>query len=138
MVIRDPKTRHEEVYERNSCWGYSAGIKQTDCLIRLLKARSKSHVIGFFVGEVKDVINRADYFWKEECLDKGSAYSFKEKLKETLYVHWEMLLHGLLLLLFFISVMNLNGILTIENYLKQVILVYNTMQTLLKCLHNIV
>ena len=83
MIIRDPVTRHEEVFDKSKWyWGTFNSMAQTDCLIRLLKARTNSHVIGFFVGEVKDVVNRADYFWKEECLDKGSAYSFKEKLKE--------------------------------------------------------
>ena len=61
MVIRDPKTRNEELFDRNCGWGFSGSMAQTDCLIRLLKARTNSHVIGFFVGETKDVANRARY-----------------------------------------------------------------------------
>mgnify|MGYP003342567584 CR=1 FL=1 len=83
MIIRDPVTRHEEVFDKTRFyWGSFNSMAQTDCLIRLLKARTNSHVIGFFVGEVKDVAQRAEYFWKEECLTSSAAYSFKEKMKE--------------------------------------------------------
>ena len=83
MIIRDPVTRHEEVFDKTKFyWGSFNSMAQTDCLIRLLKARTNSHVIGFFVGEVKDVVQRAEYFWKEECLTSSAAYSFKEKMKE--------------------------------------------------------
>ena len=81
MIIRDPKTRHEEVFERGVAWGVSASMGQTDCLIRLLKARTNSHVIGFFVGEAKDVTSRVDYFWPEKAKQKD-RYSFIESIKE--------------------------------------------------------
>lgn len=80
MVIRDPKTRHEEVYERYSTYGYQSSMRQTDCLIRLLKARTNSHVIGFFVGELKDVVNRVEYFWPE-VRESGKRWEYVDKVK---------------------------------------------------------
>jgi len=81
MVIRDPKTRHEEVYERNS--QYYSGQAQTDCLIRLLKIRTNSHVIGFFVGESKDISNRISYFFPEyNKMEISERYEFRDKLKD--------------------------------------------------------
>lgn len=83
MVIRDPKTRHEETYERNKYYyGGHSGLAQTDCLIRLLKLRTGSHVIGFFVGEAKDVTMRAGYFFpKLEHMEINDRLKFYEKLK---------------------------------------------------------
>jgi hypothetical protein len=64
MVIRDPKTKFEEVFDRASeDYRYNANMTQTDCLIRLLKARTKSHVIGLFVGDGRDVGERIFYFF---------------------------------------------------------------------------
>jgi len=81
MVIRDPVTRHEEVYERNN--NYYSTQAQTDCLIRLLKYRTNSHVIGFFVGETKDIASRASYFFPEiGKMDITQRQVFHEKLKD--------------------------------------------------------
>jgi hypothetical protein len=55
MVIRDPITRFEEVVDSNM-------KDQTDALIRLLKARTKSNVIGFYVCHGRD-FNRKVYDW---------------------------------------------------------------------------
>ena len=84
MVIRDPKTRHEEVYERRSVSGYySTGMAQTDCFLRLLKARTNAHVIGFFVGDMKDITNRAEYFWPNDVgTNNITRDSFLEKVKD--------------------------------------------------------
>jgi len=81
MVIRDPKTRHEEVYDktnyRHSCQA------QTDCFIRLLKHRTNSHVIGFFIGDAKDITSRAEYFFPEiTSLEPWSRNEFRDKLKD--------------------------------------------------------
>lgn len=80
MIIRDPKTRHEEVYERYFTYGCSSSMLQTDCLIRLLKARTNSHVIGFFVGDLKDVVNRVDYFWPK-IRESGDRWEQVGKIK---------------------------------------------------------
>lgn len=56
LVIRDTVTRHEEridLRERDS---------QTNALIRLLKARTKSNVVGFYVINGRD-FNRKVYQW---------------------------------------------------------------------------
>lgn len=83
MVLRDPKTRCEEVFDRTD---KRAGIsmQQTDCLIRLLKQRTNSHVIGFFVGDMKDVTNRMQYFFPELYdMEKMSERDiFRENIKE--------------------------------------------------------
>jgi len=44
LIIRDPVTKHEQKIDNRS--GYAA---QTNALIRLLKARTGSNVIGFYV-----------------------------------------------------------------------------------------
>ena len=57
LVIRDPVTKHEEKIDyRNS---YEA---QTNAFIRLLKARTGSNVIGFYVISGRD-FNRKVYQW---------------------------------------------------------------------------
>jgi len=64
MVIRDPKTRHEEIFDRTSYKNWSDQLMgQTDCLIRLLKHRTNSHVIGFFVCDTKDLTGRMSSFY---------------------------------------------------------------------------
>jgi hypothetical protein len=80
MVMRDPKTRQEQVFERNNAH-YN---RQTDCLIRLLKARTNSHVIGFFVGSTKDITNRVSYFYPEynNLTEYKDRENFREKLKD--------------------------------------------------------
>jgi hypothetical protein len=84
MHIMDPKNRHTEIYERQKFyWGSHNAMAQTDCLIRLLKQRTGSHVIGFFVGELKDIMNRVDYFWpKSDDKDITGRYHMKEDIKE--------------------------------------------------------
>lgn len=84
MHIMDPKTKHTEVFNRKQHhWGSHTAMAQTDCMIRLLKHRTGSHVIGFFVGEMKDIMSRADYFWpnKNEN-DVSGRYEMKEGIKE--------------------------------------------------------
>lgn len=80
MVMRDPKTRHEEMFERNVQF---SAMYQTDSLVRLLKQRTNSHVIGFFVGETKDVMNRIGYFWPEfkDLPDFTAREEFREKTR---------------------------------------------------------
>jgi hypothetical protein len=57
LIIRDPITKHEEKIDNKS--GYDA---QTNALIRLLKARTGSNVIGFYVISGRD-FNRKVYQW---------------------------------------------------------------------------
>ena len=84
MVIRDPKTRNEEVFARNRHNTHTnMMMAQTDCFIRLLRKRTGSHVIGFFVGEAKDIANRAGHFYPKEFDGKLTSHTsdFLEKLK---------------------------------------------------------
>lgn len=79
MVIRDPVTRCEEVFERAG----SYGMQQTDCFVRLLKQRTNSHVIGFFVGDTKDISYRMGYFFPEYVgLEIQDRIPFAENVKE--------------------------------------------------------
>jgi hypothetical protein len=57
LVMRDPVTKHEQKIDNKS--GYSA---QTNALIRLLKARTGSNVIGFYVINGRD-FNRKVHEW---------------------------------------------------------------------------
>ena len=57
LVMRDPVTKHEQKIDNRS--GHSA---QTNALIRLLKARTGSNVIGFYVINGRD-FNRKVYEW---------------------------------------------------------------------------
>jgi len=82
MVIRDPKTRNEEVFERNrkaNLYYSSMLMAQTDCFIRLLKKRTNSHVIGFFVCESKDISNRFTYFYPDEKDDVVIKEKFRKE-----------------------------------------------------------
>ena len=80
MIIRDPKTRHEQIFDKTI--RFASGMQQTDCLIRLLKQRTNSHVIGFFVGDTKDVMNRFSYFWPK--MADSTEYSIREKFRENI------------------------------------------------------
>jgi hypothetical protein len=57
LIIRDPVTKHEEKIDNNR--SYDA---QTNAFIRLLKARTGSNVIGFYVINGRD-FNRKVYQW---------------------------------------------------------------------------
>lgn len=84
MVIRDPKTRYEEVWDRSKQKFWSDTLMaQTDCFIRLLKQRTNSHVIGFFVCETKDLSSRFHSFYPE--LKDADEYTVKEKFKADRY-----------------------------------------------------
>ena len=51
VVMRDPKTKHQEKYETT----YGGRFDQTNGLIRLLRKRTNSHVVGFYVANTKDL-----------------------------------------------------------------------------------
>lgn len=57
LIIRDPVTKYEITVDKQK--GFEA---QTDALIRLLKNRTKSNVIGFYVISGRD-FNRKVYSW---------------------------------------------------------------------------
>jgi hypothetical protein len=81
MVIRDPKTRNEEIIDRTkSAWHTTLPMLGTDALLRLLKQRTNAHVIGFFVGDAKDVMNRVAYFWPKEY--EKESYALRDRIKE--------------------------------------------------------
>ena len=83
MVIRDPKTRHEEVFDKTKQKSWTDSMMaQSDCLIRLLKQRTNSHVIGFFVCETKDLTMRYHSFYPDA---KEDEYSIREKFKADRY-----------------------------------------------------
>jgi hypothetical protein len=62
LVIRDPVTRHEVMYDARNRWS----VTQTDCFINLLKARTNSRVIGFYVCNLSDIKHKFDYFWPQD------------------------------------------------------------------------
>jgi hypothetical protein len=50
LVIRDPVTRHQEIFRSNT-----HSFNQTSALIRLLKKRTNSNIVGFYVLKTKDI-----------------------------------------------------------------------------------
>ena len=80
MVIRDPKTKHESVVDRTKV--ASIAKAQTDALLKLLKVRTNSHVIGFYVGTTKDITNASCTFFPElQSMEYTEREAFLEKIK---------------------------------------------------------
>ena len=76
IVFRDTKTKHEQSYDDDYRNYSSLRMQQTSTLIKLLKLRTNSHVIGFFVGGARDIRNRlADFY-------PGASFYDIEKKKE--------------------------------------------------------
>jgi len=61
VVLRDRKTRREERYTYES--GGSVSLQQSNALIRLLKHRTGSHVIGFYVTNTSEFKHRIRNFY---------------------------------------------------------------------------
>ena len=76
IVFRDPKTKHEQSYNDDYRNYSSLRMEQTSTLIKLLKLRTNSHVIGFFVGGARDIRNRLGDFFP------GASFYDIEKKKE--------------------------------------------------------
>jgi hypothetical protein len=58
IIIRDPKTKNEEQYDTKRYNNF-----QTTCLIKLLKARTNSNVIGFYIAHGRDYRSKVDQFF---------------------------------------------------------------------------
>jgi len=76
VIIRDPKTKNEQVYDVKR---YSN--EQTTCLIKLLKARTNSNVIGFYIAHGRDYRSKIDQFFGFD--DKSQA--IKEAARKDRY-----------------------------------------------------
>jgi hypothetical protein len=76
IVFRDTKTKHEQSYDDDYRNYSSLRMQQTSTLIKLLKLRTNSHVIGFFVGGARDIRNRLGDFFP------GASFYDIEKKKE--------------------------------------------------------
>ena len=85
MVYRDPVTKHEESTDKV---GYSRfgsyRLNQTSALIRLLKYRTKSHVIGFYVGTGREIRNRMGDFFPE--LEYNDIERKKEEFRKSKFL----------------------------------------------------
>ena len=85
MVYRDPITKHEESTDKV---GYSRfgsyRLNQTSALIRLLKYRTKSHVIGFYVGTGREIRNRMSDFFPE--LEYNDIERKKEEFRKSKFL----------------------------------------------------
>jgi len=57
IVIRDQKTKNQEEYNPSTYMN-----EQTSALIKLLKARTKTNVIGFYIAHGKDYRSKVDQF----------------------------------------------------------------------------
>jgi len=79
MVIRDPVTRHQETVRSNA-----NAFNQTSALIRLLKKRTNSNIVGFYVLKTKDITGSAGNMFFP---DYSERYKVKEQfVKDKFYV----------------------------------------------------
>jgi hypothetical protein len=79
MVIRDPVTRHQETVRSNA-----NSFNQTSALIRLLKKRTNSNIVGFYVMKTKDITGSAGNMFFP---DYSERYRVKEQfVKDKYYV----------------------------------------------------
>jgi hypothetical protein len=78
MTIRDPKNRHEEVWDKTGKTFSDASWGQTNALIRLLKARTNSHVIGFYVCESRDLSHKMYSFFPHMQQEKDYAKKYQQ------------------------------------------------------------
>ena len=58
IIIRDPKTKNQEEYDTRRYNNF-----QTTCLIKLLKSRTNSNVIGFYIAHGRDYRSKIDQFF---------------------------------------------------------------------------
>jgi hypothetical protein len=73
VVLRDPLNRQEESYELNY-----GSFNQTKALIKLLKLRTNSNVVGFYVAASREFSRRINDFYPEH----RGVYSQHDKIKE--------------------------------------------------------
>jgi hypothetical protein len=87
VVLRDKKTRFEERYTYDS--SNSISLQQSNALIRLLKHRTNSHVIGFYVTNTSEFKNRIRNFYdvKQEngLFDYDKIESIKQEFVKNKY-----------------------------------------------------
>jgi hypothetical protein len=76
IIFRDTVTKHEQSYDDDFRNYSSMRMQQTSTLIKLLKLRTNSHVIGFFVGGARDIRTRMSDFYP------GSSFYDIERKKE--------------------------------------------------------
>jgi len=79
LVLRDPVTRHQETVRSNA-----NSFNQTSALIRLLKKRTNSNIVGFYVLKTKDITGTAGNMFFP---DYSERYKVKEQfVKDKYYV----------------------------------------------------
>jgi hypothetical protein len=78
VVLRDKKTRREERYNFGSG---SSSLQQSNALIRLLKHRTGSHVIGFYVTNTSEFKNRIRFFYDVRVEKEGSTLIDYDKVE---------------------------------------------------------
>ena len=61
IIIRDPKTKHSEKFSTD----WTQRNEQTNALVNLLRRRTNSHVIGFFVASTSEFRNRITEFFPD-------------------------------------------------------------------------
>ncbi len=76
VVMRDPKTKNQEKYETT----YGGRFDQTNGLIRLLRKRTNSHVVGFYVATTKDLTSALNVICPETSMTWRE--NFKESFKK--------------------------------------------------------
>lgn len=78
LVFRDPKTRREEIYE-NRQWNHMA---QTKKLLNLLRIRTKSNVIGFYICGATQISHLAATYWPEKVKQVDGLDEIKSQFRK--------------------------------------------------------
>ena len=77
LVMHDPKTHREETYTKLA---YQP-MGQTTKLLALLKARTNSNVIGFFVCQASDIGFVSKHYWPDRVQDSTGLENLKAEFR---------------------------------------------------------
>ena len=84
IIYRDPVTKNEEACERMGFRFGSYRLGMTSSLVRLLKRRTNSHVIGFYIGSGREIRNRMEDFYPE--LQHNEREKKKEEFRKSKFL----------------------------------------------------
>jgi hypothetical protein len=91
LVIRDPVTKNQEVYNQNE----GTPTQFTTCLIKLLKARTNSNVVGFYIISNREMKRKISNFYPKHFNYYAELEKFKKEkalvLKNTGYDEYYVL-----------------------------------------------
>lgn len=81
IILVDPVTKNQEKYKNH----YGCSWEQMNCLIRLLKKRTNSHVIGFYVTSSREFIQNINRFF-ENVRNSGEYDRIKTEFRKNKFM----------------------------------------------------